>query len=83
MKRTQFELKMDELGRELDTSQLFMESIRDGIWERVLGNAPSERRICPQCKGTFFPHRKDQRFCPGGRCSNTYHSQQHRDKYIS
>jgi len=77
MHRTRFEELMEEIG--------VGEEYRDAIWERVLCRAPSERRICAfdSCGKEFFVHRHDQRFCPGGKCSNAYHQQQHRDKYIS
>jgi len=77
MTRARYEELMDEIGVGVE--------YRDMIWERVLGKAPSERRVCAfsSCGKTFFPHRKDQRFCPGGLCSNSYHQQQYRDRYIS
>jgi hypothetical protein len=79
MTRTRFEQELDSIRSEIG-NDIILDSVRDAIWERVLGKSPSERRGCTYCKKTFFPHRKDQHFCPGGKCSNAYHSAQYRER---
>ena len=73
---------LDDLADLFGIVELRLSGLRDAIWERVLRQAPSERRSCEYCKKPFFPHRKDQRFCPGGKCSNAHHSQLYRDRHV-
>lgn len=35
---------------------------------------PDTARTCDHCGGSFEPSRKNQRFCPGGRCRVEYHA---------
>lgn len=37
-----------------------------------------ERRECDECGSLYIAHRWDQRFCPGGKCSNRFHQRKYR-----
>jgi len=75
MNRTQFEVLMDEGGIPIEK--------RDFIWESVLGRASSSKLACPECGKSFYPHRSDQLYCPGGECNNKARQRRYREKHIS
>jgi len=67
-----------ELVAELEQAFLQMES-RSKRLEQLLDYIHQERRECDHCGELFRPHRSDQRFCPGGKCGNAYHSRKRRE----
>lgn len=48
--------------------------------EHLLQSISRERRECEDCGTLYIAHRVDQRFCPGGKCSNRWHQRRHREK---
>jgi len=67
-----------ELVGELEEALLQMESRSERL-AGLLEGISLGRRECEFCGELFRPHRSDQRFCPGGKCGNAYHSRKRRE----
>jgi len=68
-----------ELVKEIERALYDHSSVISDL-RRIVDRASMPRRECEFCGELFRPHRKDQRFCPGGKCGNAYHSQRRRER---
>lgn len=67
-----------EIVNELERTAILLDS-RSSRLQSLLASVGRERRECEDCGKLFIAHRSDQRFCPGGKCSNRFHQRKRRE----